>query len=276
LPIHAQGDGNFADTFCKYTNVQNETIMSPFLIFAVILTLAYVFYYATVIAMDLHSMQNKTVDSAETIPVADTKDDTKSKPVIKNIVAKTVVEDMENGGFSIIDTSQVSEIEDEMQYNNGNDNIAEETPQEPAAFQEPLEGPHEPEVEPQEIPSAPESVQEENTIDDAHEDDVEPTEEDDEQQSNITTVAFVKDLSCKKPDVPFDENKAFEPAPEPTYGISQICGSKTNPLVEAKINDINQSLLVIEAKGDEVISLNLAETIRAHNKYAKEDEITHC
>ena len=249
--------------------------MSPFLIFAVILTLAYVLYYATVIAMDLHSMQNKTVDSAETIPVADTKDDNKSKPVIKNIVAKTVVEDMENGGFSIIDTSQVSEIEDEMQDNNGNDSIAKETVQEPVAFQEPLEEPHEPEVESQELPSAPESVQDEEETDDAHEDEVEPTEND-EQQSNITTVAFVNDLSCKKPDVPFDENKAFEPAPEPTYGISQICDPKTNPLVEAKINDINQSLLVIETKGDEVVSLDLAKTIRAHNKYAKEDEITHC
>ncbi len=245
--------------------------MSPFFIWVVILTLAYVLYYATIIAMDLNSTQKKSGDSSETIPLDDANQRKQSEPVVKDIVAKTVVEDPENGSFNIIDPSLIAEITEEQTEEREDEQRQE--PEEPSSVPQDL--PAEPLAESDEPSEQPDDTPNDNTEGEPEEELEEPDEED-IQQSNITTVAFVNDLKLdKKPEEPFDESKAFEPAPEPTFGISKIYGPEANPVAEQKVNTVNQSLLAVETKGDEVISFNLAQTIRAHNKYAAQNEITH-
>lgn len=48
--------------------------MSPFIIFAIVLTIAYVLYYATIITMDLNAKSKKEGEHEETISASDTKD----------------------------------------------------------------------------------------------------------------------------------------------------------------------------------------------------------
>ena len=48
--------------------------MSPFIIFAIVLTIAYVLYYATIITMDLNAKSKKEGEHEETISASDTKE----------------------------------------------------------------------------------------------------------------------------------------------------------------------------------------------------------
>lgn len=47
--------------------------MSPFIIFVIVLTIAYVLYYATIITMDLNAKSKKEGEHEETISASDTK-----------------------------------------------------------------------------------------------------------------------------------------------------------------------------------------------------------
>ena len=49
-------------------------IMSPFIIFVIVLTIAYVLYYATIITMDLNAKSKKEGEHEETISASDTKE----------------------------------------------------------------------------------------------------------------------------------------------------------------------------------------------------------
>ena len=49
-------------------------IMSPFIIFVIVLTIAYVLYYATIITMDLNEKSKKEGEHEETISASDTKE----------------------------------------------------------------------------------------------------------------------------------------------------------------------------------------------------------
>lgn len=48
--------------------------MSPFIIFVIVLTIAYVLYYATIITMDLNAQSKKEGEHEETISASDTKE----------------------------------------------------------------------------------------------------------------------------------------------------------------------------------------------------------
>lgn len=48
--------------------------MSPFIIFVIVLTIAYVLYYATIITMDLNAKSKKEGEHEETISASDTKE----------------------------------------------------------------------------------------------------------------------------------------------------------------------------------------------------------
>ena len=79
--------------------------MSPFLIFAIVLTIGYVLYYAAIITMDLNAKPKSGASAEENIVVGDSTDDQDEyKP-------KAVVENPETGGFNFLDEGQALEPE---------------------------------------------------------------------------------------------------------------------------------------------------------------------
>ena len=79
--------------------------MSPFLIFAIVLTIGYVLYYAAIITMDLNAKPKFGASAEENIVVGDSTDDQDEyKP-------KAVVENPETGGFNFLDEGQALEPE---------------------------------------------------------------------------------------------------------------------------------------------------------------------
>lgn len=76
--------------------------MSPFIIFAIVLTIAYVLYYATIITMDLNAKSKKEGEHEETISASDTKD-------AEEYATQTVLEDTKTGGFSFLEPTENNE-----------------------------------------------------------------------------------------------------------------------------------------------------------------------
>ena len=76
--------------------------MSPFIIFAIVLTIAYVLYYATIITMDLNAKSKKEGAHEETISASDTKD-------AEEYATQTVLEDTKTGGFSFLEPTENNE-----------------------------------------------------------------------------------------------------------------------------------------------------------------------
>lgn len=74
--------------------------MSPFIIFVIVLTIAYVLYYATIITMDLNAKSKKEEEHEETISASDTKE------VEEENTPQTVLEDTKTGGFSFLESTE--------------------------------------------------------------------------------------------------------------------------------------------------------------------------
>lgn len=103
------GNGEVIVILCRQKiNHQFKSIgkeMSPFLIFAIVLTIGYVLYYAAIITMDLNAKPKFGASAEENIVVGDSTDDQDEyKP-------KAVVENPETGGFNFLDEGQALEPE---------------------------------------------------------------------------------------------------------------------------------------------------------------------
>ena len=66
--------------------------MSPFIIFAIVLTIAEILYFSAAIYMELHAKSRKDGGSTENIPIEDEDDIAVVRP-------RTVTENVETGGF---------------------------------------------------------------------------------------------------------------------------------------------------------------------------------
>ena len=78
--------------------------MSPFIIFAIVLTIAEILYFSAAIYMELHAKSRKDGGSTENIPIEDEDDSAVVRP-------RTVTENVETGGFDITGTSSSPEQE---------------------------------------------------------------------------------------------------------------------------------------------------------------------
>ena len=78
--------------------------MSPFIIFAIVLTIAEILYFSAAIYMELHAKSRKDGGSTENIPLEDEDDSAVVRP-------RTVTENVETGGFDITGTSSSPEQE---------------------------------------------------------------------------------------------------------------------------------------------------------------------
>lgn len=234
-------------------------IMSPFIIFVIVLTIAYVLYYATIITMDLNAKSKKEGEHEETISASD------AQETEEEYAPQTVLEDIKTGGFSFIEPNE-----------------ALENPVEETAEAEPA-----PAIDEGYLPETTETSADENG--DNHFGTEEESsqegnpENDDDKDSPISTSAFSEEAEPKvKPDELFDESKAFnQDMAQPQYAVSSIIDNEKDAALAQRIDAINQRLLDCrtETGGGLRNPMQLASEIRENREQSNidfKDEYTQC
>ena len=223
--------------------------MSPFIIFAIVLTLGYVIYYGAMVATDLAAQSKRQGDETETIDTGTEEDDFVH-------TAKSVYEDPDNGGFGFTtdvpeepaQVIQEAEEEPEDVPEPTNETVEEETPAEEA--EEPLsEG-------------TAEETSDEPTDTDEPEVQEDPEPEVEEDDDGLVTVEYTEQQEEKKEEL-FDVNQAFDPSlTQPKFGVSQVIEPSASPETEQKANEVNNALESIERLGNQHKPLVLANLLK--------------
>ena len=213
-------------------------MMSPFIIFAIVLTIAYVLYYATIITMDLNAKSKKEGELEETISAAESKD------IDEEYTPQTVVENTETGGFSFMEAPENKEenapeeerSNEEDGYNDVLSNASEsELNQEFENEQEIQEGTSD---EP-EASNTSETAVEKPSVDEIPEEDPIPTVDFSEEPEQATSS-----------EEPFDESKVFDAdLAQPQYAVSSIIGDKADKVLAQRIDNIEQKLQSCQTEG---------------------------
>ena len=212
-------------------------MMSPFIIFAIVLTIAYVLYYATIITMDLNAKSKKEGELEETISAVEGKD------TDEEYTPQTVVENTGTGGFSFLDAPENGEEEnvpeeerpDEEEEHNDIQSNASDSEQE-----EETENEHEIQEDASDELEANNSCEEEKT----HVDEI-------SEEDSIPTVDFSEEPEpIAGPEEPFDESKVFDAdLAQPQYAVSSIIGDKADKVLAQRIETIEQKLHSCQAEG---------------------------
>ena len=231
-------------------------IMSPFIIFAIVLTIAYVLYYATIITMDLNAKSKKEGEHEETISASDTKDAEEYAP-------QTVLEDTKTGGFSFLESTE------------NNENSIEEVIE---SINTPTIADDDPHLDIAEISANTDGDNRQGT------EDVEPSEEHQDNvddKSSINTIsAFSKVPPEEKEDEVFDESKAFnQDMAQPQYAVSSIIGNEKDAVLTQRIEEINQRLMDCPTERGLRNPIQLASEMRENREHSNidlKDEYTQC
>lgn len=231
-------------------------IMSPFIIFAIVLTIAYVLYYATIITMDLNAKSKKEGEHEETISASDTKDAEEYAP-------QTVLEDTKTGGFSFLESTE------------NNENSIEEVIE---SINTPTIADDDPHLDIAEISANTDGDNRQGT------EDVEPSEEHQDNvddKSSINTIsAFSKVPPEEKEDEVFDESKAFnQDMAQPQYAVSSIIGNEKDAALTQRIEEINQRLMDCPTERGLRNPMQLASEMRENREHSNidlKDEYTQC
>lgn len=225
--------------------------MSPFIIFAIVLTIAYVLYYATIITMDLQAKSEKDKEHEETISVGDNTED-------EDVVSQTVVENAQTGGFDFLDSnSSVEEITSE-------ENIEETTASEEnqTDIQTEAEGTEE----------QPERNNDGLVIPNQSDE----TTEQNDSIDGISKADFLEEGSQDEEKVElFDESQAFDSAlTRPQYDVSSIFGGSEDTEIEKRIESVKQKLMEIDTQGGLINPFKFVDEMKTEDS-RKQSNIEH-
>lgn len=225
--------------------------MSPFLIFAIVLTIAYILYYATIITMDLHAKSKKDGEHEETISVGD-------KTENDDIVSQTVVENTQTGGFDFLNSN--STIEDmPLEENTEEYTSSEENQTDIQAKTEGTEEQPEGNNDGLVIPNqSDETIEQEDSVD------------------GISKADFLeKGSQNEEKDELFDESQAFDPAlAQPQYGVSSIVGGSKDSEIEKRIESVKQKLMEIDTQGGLINPFKFVDEMKTEDS-RKQSNIEH-
>ena len=230
--------------------------MSPFIIFTIVLTIAYVLYYAAIITMDLNAKSKKEGEHEETISASDTKE------AEEEYAPQTVLEDTKTGGFSFLESTET--LENPVEENTENDSAS--------AIDNIL-------------PEGAETSADANEYNHLGAED-EPSQEDDPEngeaeESSISTSAFSEETpSEEKPDELFDESKAFDQdMAQPHYAVSSIIDNEKDAALAQRLETISQRLVDCPTGGGLRDPMQLASELRENREHSNidyKDEYTQC
>ena len=225
--------------------------MTGFIIFAIVLTLAYVLYFAAMIATDLAALKKASETDEENIDIATANEE------VDEFATQNVVEDPSTGGFNFVSSHQkeedvATEIAEAEEQLNNDDALRyddDKHPETEEANSENLEQDLEDNEEPEEALDEPETeddpIDEESGGFEVH-DFSEQEEEQPEQKSFKEDDAFDSSLRQKK----YDVKNVFEPS--------------ASPEVNGHANTVNAALESITTKSVCLTSTGLLSAVRNH------------
>lgn len=226
--------------------------MTGFIIFAIVLTLAYVLYFAAMIATDLAALKKAAESEEENI------DTGTSNEEVDDYATQNVVEDPSTGGFNFVssqqkeaeDATEIAEAEehlnddDALRYDDDNHSEAEETNLENQ--EQELEDNEEPEEYLDEAEPEEEPIDEESGGFEVHDFSEQEEELEPEQKSFKEDDAFDPSLRQKK----YDVKNVFEPS--------------ASPEVNGHANTVNAALESITTKSVCLTRTGLLSAVRNH------------
>lgn len=225
--------------------------MSSFLIFAIVLTIAYILYYATIITMDLHAKSKKDGEHEETISVGDKTED-------EDVVSQTVVENTQTGGFDFLNPN--STIEEMPSEENTEEDTSSEEKQ--TGIQAAKEGSEE----------QPDESNNGLVIPDQSDE----TTEQEDSVDGISKADFLEEGSQdEENDELFDESRVFDPAlAQPQYGVSSIVGGSKDTEIEKRIESVKQKLMEIDTQGGLINPFKFVDEMKTEDS-RKQSNIEH-
>lgn len=236
--------------------------MSTFVIFAIVLTIGYILYYAALITIDVNAKHKSDAATEETIDAggySETDED-------DDVAPRNVIENAETGGFSfsspkpIEEPSEIEEASEEEPISSPTadeeDNADEET---------------EPEDADDDTDASDEvsetSASDEQPLDEQPSDDDASAEEQQEQVEEEESIPGIEYYE-EKPEEDtgnqdFNVNDAFDPdLMTPKYGVTEVVEPPVSDEAQEKANVVNTSLLSIACKGNQMDSFDLTSVIR--------------
>ena len=232
--------------------------MTPFIIFATVLTIAYVLYYASIITMDLNAKSKKEGEHEETISAGG------DKEAEEEYAPQTVVEDTKTGGFSFVEAStdsQEAPVE------------AEETADTPLAPSDDTQA--EATDDNTDTKESPIPSTEDNTVTEGNSDEKE------DKDLQIPTTVFSENVpSGEKQEELFDESKVFDQdLAQPQYTVSTIISNEKDAALLQRIESINQRLVDCSTGGGLKNPMQLVKELRENREHCNidfKDEYTQC
>lgn len=241
--------------------------MSGFVIFLIVLTIAYILYYAAIITIDLTAKPKDDSGKEETLAMGD--DDMGYTP-------KTVKESTD-GGFSVTEDTPEPTAEEEQTH--------EPAPEIAEAEEENPEPEPEPAPEPEPEPTTPEEPTEEvekreETTEQVLEEPEQPADEPEEEEEieGITSVTFDEDADVTvREEVDKSDVPAFDPNMNPpTYDVSEVFGApERDTNVSRKAHLVRSSLSSIETRGNQFDSFDLRDILQNEERTEQERIVVH-
>lgn len=225
--------------------------MTGFIIFAIVLTLAYVLYFAALITTDLAAMKKAAETEEENIDIGSTSDE------VDEFATQNVVEDPSTGGFNFVSSQQkeetaneIAEAEEEVNDDDAlrydNDDHSEATEEGKSEAQE------------------QESEDNEDPTEDL--DEPEPEEESiDEESGGFEVHDFSEQEEPEPEQKVFKEDDAFDPSlRQKTYDVKNVFEPTASPEVRGHANTVNAAMESITTKSVGLTSSGLLSAVRNH------------
>lgn len=225
--------------------------MTGFIIFAIVLTLAYVLYFAAMITTDLAALKKAAETEEENIDIGSANEE------VDEFATQNVVEDPSTGGFNFVSSQQseeevATEIAEAEEQLNDNDSLRYDDDNHSEAEEANSEN-QEQEIEDNEEP----------------EDDLDEAEPDDEPIDEESGGFEVHDFSEQEEPEPeqkvFKEDDAFDPSlRQKTYDVKNVFEPSASPEVNGHANTVNAALESITTKSVCLTSTGLLSAVRNH------------
>ena len=226
--------------------------MTGFIIFAIVLTLAYVLYFAAMITTDLAAMKKAAETEEENIDIGTGSEE------VDEFATQNVVEDPSTGGFNFVTPQQkeaeaseeIAEAEEEVNDNDAlryaNDDSSES-----------------------EAEHTSETQEQEPVYNEEPEEDLGVTEPDDEPVEEESGGFEVHDFSEQEEEQPeqksFKEDDAFDPSlRQKKYDVKNLYEPTASPEVQGHADTVNAAMEPVTTKSVCLTSSGLLSAVRNH------------
>lgn len=224
--------------------------MTGFIIFAIVLTLAYVLYFAAMITTDLAAMKKAAETEEENIDIGTANEE------VDEFATQNVVEDPSTGGFNFVSSHQKEE-----------DVATEIAEAEEVNDDDALRYDDENYSETEEVNS--ENQEQEHEDNEEPEEDLDDSELDDEPIDEESGGFEVHDFSEQEEEQPeqksFKEDDAFDPSlRQKKYDVKNVFEPSASPEVNGHANAVNAAMESITTKSVCLTSTGLLSAVRNH------------